>query len=124
MSIVLLIENEKVVSNQIQKTLEDAGHVVMVSADGHTGVTLCEEYSVDLVITKIFMPEMDGLEVIRALHNKNPAFRLMAISGDGTTASAQLVLKMASAFGAHKTLSKPFTSNGLLGAVAGALGKI
>jgi CheY-like chemotaxis protein len=70
------------------------------------------------------MPDMDGLEVIRELSQTQPNSRLLAISGDGMTISAQLALKMAAAFGADSTLQKPFTSQVLLGAVAEALNKI
>jgi CheY-like chemotaxis protein len=43
MSHILVIENETVACKQIQETLEQAGHEVVVSADGHSGLAQCEE---------------------------------------------------------------------------------
>jgi len=67
----------------------------------------------DLVITDVFMPEMDGLEVIQLLHSVKPDCPVIAMSGGSEKTSALISLKMAESFGADRILYKPFKSHEL-----------
>jgi CheY-like chemotaxis protein len=64
------------------------------------------------VITDIFMPEMDGVEVIRKLNRERPATKVIAISGDVIDWPARF--GVATLLGAHDTLPKPFHLGDLL----------
>jgi DNA-binding response OmpR family regulator len=74
----------------------------------------------DLVITDILMPEHDGLETIQKLRRAFPTIKIIAISGGGRVGKA-CVLKLATYFGAHWTLAKPFSPEELLVAMRALL---
>jgi DNA-binding NtrC family response regulator len=63
-----------------------------------------------LVITDIIMPEMEGIETIRAMSGEAPAIPILAISGS----SQPLYLNAATRLGAAAVLEKPFTAEDLL----------
>jgi DNA-binding response OmpR family regulator len=74
-----------------------------------------EHQDVDLILVDIFMPDMDGLEVIQLLRKTRPACKIIAITGKpGATNN----LDIAKHLGAHDTLMKPFSLQELLVAVA------
>lgn len=63
----------------------------------------------DLLITDILMPDVDGLELIRALRRTNQQVPVVAMSGGGDTLPASTGLRFSEAFGATRILVKPFT---------------
>ena len=72
----------------------------------------------DLIFVDIFMPEMDGLELIRLLRKIQPATKIIAISGGPDTMNH---LDIAKKLGAHATLKKPVNLQELLEAVSSQL---
>lgn len=76
---------------------------------------------VDLVITDIFMPDMDGLETIRNIHKAHPDLAVIALSGGGSNMPGVDFLEQALAFGASATLQKPFSIHELLSVVEESL---
>ncbi len=121
MPTILVISGQRAIRARIQDYLEAEGHRVIASGTGREGVAMCRENPLDLVITDIFMPGMDGIEVIRALGREKPASRLLAISAGGVKLDAGFALKLAAKFGAHETLGQPFTRQRLALAVSNAL---
>ena len=63
------------------RALEAAGHVVAVYANGRGAVLDIEKDPPDLLITDIFMPEMEGLETIREARTRRPSLPIIAMSG-------------------------------------------
>ena len=53
----------------LRSILERAGHTVLDAPDGRTGLALWRREPTDVVVTDIFMPEMDGIEVILEMKN-------------------------------------------------------
>jgi len=106
----------------LRVVLEDAGYEVVDAPDGEVGLRLQREQAADLVLVDIFMPERDGLEVIRALRAEIPQPKIVAMSGGGRTGQVE-VLRAAAALGASRTLLKPFQPQELLKAVRELLGE-
>lgn len=117
---VLLIEDQDDVRTFAKIVLERAGHRVREAADGNQGIRALQERRPDLIITDIFMPVNDGLEVIRAAQKLAPNLPIVAISG-GTPKIVRNYLPVAETFGATETLEKPFTPADLLEAARRAL---
>jgi DNA-binding response OmpR family regulator len=111
---ILLIEDDPNLRGLLEQVLAGAGYDVRTAADGKQGANLCRATPPDLVITDIYMPNRDGLEVIMDLRQSCPQTRVIAISGQVTTKN---MLSAASTLGAVRTLAKPFQPQELLAAV-------
>jgi len=78
-------------------------------------------HGADLVLVDLFMPERDGLEVIKALRGAIPQPKIVAMSGGGRAGNVD-VLQAAAAFGAALVFRMPFASRDLLAAIHELLG--
>jgi two-component system, chemotaxis family, chemotaxis protein CheY len=122
MARILVMEDDPSFRNAVRVVLEAAGYEVIEAADGAVGLRLHREQGADLVLVDIFMPERDGLEVIRTLKIEAPGAKIIAMSGGGTTLKISL-LDEAAALGASRILSKPFHPSALLKAIRELLDK-
>ncbi len=113
MSRILVIEDDDILRSLMRKMLTRAGFEVVEAADGSRATELYVEQAVDLVITDLFMPETEGMEVIRDLLHEDPQAKIIAISG-GSSFDSIDYLEMALLIGAARTLSKPFGARELL----------
>jgi|GEM_PF-131479 CheY-like chemotaxis protein len=111
---ILVIDDEEPIQRRYRVALERVGYRVLSANNGKQGLRLLEQEDVDLCIVDIFMPEMDGLELIPLLCKKRPASKLLVISG-GT--GKMDYLDVAMELGAHATLRKPFSLPELIDAV-------
>ena len=107
MAHVLVMDDEEELRRVLVRALERAGHEVSGAENGADGLREIKAHAVDLVVTDLVMPEMDGLEFMRELGRLRPGTRVIAISGGGIWDKASL-LAVAGMLGAVKTLSKPF----------------
>ncbi len=115
MATILLIDDEEQVRTLFQTALEESGYRVLSADSGPHGLTLLQHEAVDLILVDIFMPGMDGLELIQLLRKTRPATKIIAMSG-GTGEWDYLAI--AKRLGANDTLKKPFSLEELLNAVA------
>lgn len=127
MASILVIDDDAEVGEAIRRVLQRAGFTVAAVASSESGLKHVEEgASVDVVITDIIMPRMDGVQLIAALKRLRPAIRIIAISGGGSfgthaykpeAISTQAFLAAATQAGANVVLSKPFDKHDLLARV-------
>ncbi|HVJ44116.1 MAG TPA: response regulator [Dongiaceae bacterium] len=117
---ILIVEDQADVRAFLAVVLTRAGFLVREAADGGQGIACLREALPDLVITDIFMPVNDGLEVIRAARKLNANLPIVAISG-GTPMIGRDYLPVAESFGATATLMKPITPHDLLAVVRQSL---
>jgi two-component system chemotaxis response regulator CheY len=111
----LTIDDSKTMRDMLMLTLADAGFDVLQAVDGQDGVDLLERENVDLIITDINMPRMDGYEVIRQLR-KRPEHKLTPILVL-TTESETDKKSIAREAGATGWLVKPFDPDKLIATV-------
>jgi DNA-binding response OmpR family regulator len=116
---ILIIEDEEAVRHLLRCYLEEAGYIVSEAPNGRKGVQAFRKAPTDLVITDIYMPERDGLEVIECLRRSRPTVKILVISGASGTMD---YFKIARAAGAS-ALRKPFALQTLLSQVAFLIGK-
>jgi CheY-like chemotaxis protein len=118
MATILLIDDDDQVRMLVKIALEDAGYRFVTVDSGKQGLRLLDHQEVDLILVDIFMPEMDGLELIPVLRKTRPATKIIAITaGSGE----RNYLDIAKHLGANATLKKPFSRQELLDAVASQL---
>ena len=117
MRLILLVDDDGPIRSVLRRTLERAGYAVVEATDGRSALAALAHNSVDLVLTDIIMPDMEGIELLRELKKALPELPVIAMSGGGILA-ASLYLQMAADMGAVRVLSKPFDSADMLSAVA------
>ncbi len=120
-AVILLIDDEPQVRSLLRRALERNGHSVLEAGDGSEGLEAASEKSVDLVITDIIMPGVDGIELIIELRERRPAVPILAMSGGGMVVPPDLLLGNARELGAIISISKPFEMSDFLLAVNAAL---
>jgi CheY-like chemotaxis protein len=117
--LVLLVDDESPIRQVAQRTLERTGYRVITAADGREAMSIYSERGgeIDLVLTDMSMPVMDGPTLIARLRGENPDVRIIASSGlstaegAGTDAGGRAV----------PFLPKPYTAETLLRVVRDAL---
>ena len=109
---ILLIEDQAPVRTLMRHVLEDAGYQVCEAANGREGLEQFHAQPVDVVITDLEMPEMNGLEVILALTRAFLDVKVIAMSGISSDE-----LQKARLLGARHTFPKPLDLQALVRAV-------
>jgi CheY-like chemotaxis protein len=80
--VILVAEDEILVRNVVRHILESDGHHVLAAADGAEALQLSRKYQgkIDLLITDIVMPKLDGLGLIREILEDRPNLRVVVMS--------------------------------------------
>jgi two-component system, cell cycle response regulator CpdR len=102
MTRILLAEDDDSLRGFLARALERAGYEVLACADGEQAVEALDQ-AWDLLLTDIVMPGMDGIEVARQAAARQPALRIMFITGFAAVALDAANQAPAGA----KVLSKP-----------------
>jgi CheY-like chemotaxis protein len=113
---LLVVDDDELVRETVRTILEDSGYEVVEAAEGEEAIRALEKRDVDAAVVDIFMPKMDGLELIRELHRRSPSIRILAISGS-TQGINTGMLSAARALGANEILNKPFDPSDLIALV-------
>ncbi|HMC82925.1 MAG TPA: sigma-54 dependent transcriptional regulator [Candidatus Polarisedimenticolia bacterium] len=101
---IVLIEDHAPSREIMKKTLEKVGHTVTEFASGHEGIDyLRQGYEVDVVITDLMMPGMDGMAVLKEAKGIDAAVGVVVVTGHGTVESAVEAMKA----GADDFIQKP-----------------
>lgn len=119
MANILVIDDERSIRNTLKDILEFEKHKVTLAEDGKQGLEAVESNTFDLIFSDIKMPEMDGLELLDALIEKNIDTPIVMISGHGNIETAVESIKK----GAFDFIEKPIDLNRLLVTVRNALDK-
>ena len=114
---ILVIDDEKMVCDTLAMILQRGGHEAHCVERATLGMRVFRKDPFDMVITDIFLPDMDGLEVVRQLHSEFPDTPIIAMSGGGQVLQEDF-LPAARRMGAAQVLHKPFNATDLLGMVS------
>lgn len=106
MAHILVVDDDPVLRRVITLALEKAGHSVLRCENGRKAIDFLAHDHADLLITDIIMPEMDGVETVRAARQLAPELPILAISGGGSF-DPDDYLGIARIFGANAVLPKP-----------------
>ena len=119
MSKILVIDDERSIRNTLKDILEFEKHEVSLAENGKQGYDMANSATFDLIFSDIKMPEMDGIELLAALQEKEVEAPIVMISGHGNIETAVECIKK----GAFDFIEKPIDLNRLLITVRNALDK-
>jgi len=102
---ILIAEDEANLRLVLQKELERLGYRVQAAPDGEAALRKLEETNVDVLLCDINMPRIDGMEVLRRLHERPNPPEVIMLTGQATVETAVEAMKL----GAYDYLTKPYT---------------
>jgi two-component system, cell cycle sensor histidine kinase and response regulator CckA len=117
---ILVVDDEQIVREITKVTLEDNGYRVLTAKDGVEALAMYAKHgdSIDVVLTDLVMPRLDGASTIQALRQSNPDVKVIASSG----LNAEEKRAGAMPLPGVPLLEKPFTAKMLLTKLAEVLG--
>jgi len=104
---ILAVDDEKVILDSFRKTLVLAGYSIDTVETGSEVLGLIRKRDYDFVFTDLRMPEMDGVEVTKAVKHLRPDIDVIVITGYASIETAVETVK----FGAMDYVQKPFTED-------------
>src|SRR5262249_42088118 len=114
---ILVVDDEAQIRNTLRGVLSDEGFDVLEAENGQTALEVLATQEPRLAIVDIWMPEMDGIELVQRMRSRAPGVPIIVISGHGTIETAVRVIRD----GAFDFLEKPFQLDSLLRVVGRAL---
>ncbi len=104
---VLVVDDESNLRRVLSAQLARDGYEVHTAEDGEAGLAFLKEHHIDLVITDLRMPKVDGMDLLRAAMRDDPARPVVMMTAHGTVDTAVEALKT----GAFDYITKPFDQN-------------
>ena len=101
---ILIVDDEEVIRELLSDALSDSGNGINLADSGRNALDSMREKHIDLLLTDIMMPEMDGLELIRCVRQEFPEVIPMVMTGYATLDTARAAFKE----GAYDYVLKPF----------------
>ena len=114
---LLVVDDEEAMRVFLRRTFAKRGADVHVAVDGVEALEFVEKRPVDLVVTDLRMPRMDGMELLARLREGYPGVKVVVMTGHGTIRSAIDALKS----GAENYVTKPLDRDELIKTVDDAL---
>ncbi len=102
---VLIIDDEAPIREVLSESLRDDGYEVLVAPDGPAGLNCLKEFKPDICFLDIWMPKMDGIEVLTQAVPLFPETSFVMISGHGTIETAVKATRI----GAWDFIEKPLS---------------
>lgn len=119
---ILLIEDDTILRENTAELLELEGYTVITASNGRSGLQMALETPPNLIVCDIMMPEMDGYTVLKNLakHGATKSIPFIFLSAKTEHTDVRLGMNM----GADDYVTKPFTEEELMGAIASRLAKM
>lgn len=119
MTTILVVDDDEALRSILTEGLEGEGFEVTQASNGVEALRHLETRTTDIVLTDLLMPQMDGIELIRHLHDEYARqFNVIAMTAGIETSRAEgsdlVLLRAADALGASRTIEKPFRLPALL----------
>ena len=114
---ILIVEDDANIASGLQKILRSQGYLVTALVRGDEGLQHALAGNFDVVITDLKLPGLDGLELVKQLHQSKPKLPIILITAHGSTETAIEATK----WGAFDYVPKPFDVEELLDLTAKAL---
>lgn len=114
---ILLVDDEELLRAGMQEMLEIQGYTVITAANGELALACLAAQTVDLVITDLVMPKMNGVDFVQQLREIYPALPVLVVSGSTRNIMERFGIDTIQVEGADASLSKPFKGADLVAQV-------
>jgi DNA-binding NtrC family response regulator len=114
---ILVVEDDNAMRTMLREALEEDGYVVEVAPGGRAGVERVRQGGIDLVVSDVKMPDLDGLDMLREIKAVTPSPHVITITAFGSIDTAIRAVKL----GAFDYITKPFDVDQLILSVQKAL---
>jgi DNA-binding NtrC family response regulator len=101
--VILIVEDDPTVGESLRHLFKRKGYGILLASNGKEALHLFKQKVVDLVITDVVMPKMDGIELLEAIKGLRPETEVIVISAQGTIERAVQAMKS----GAFDFIEKP-----------------
>ncbi len=115
---VLVVDDEDVIRETVREILADEGYRVIAATEGSEVLQRVAQEAPDVILLDIWMPEMDGIVLLKQIKSAHPEARVIMISGHGSIHTAVTATKL----GAFDFIEKPLSLDGLLATIERACG--
>lgn len=102
--VILIVDDEEGLREGLGKLLEDEGYVVLCAETGEEALDVLQQSRIDLVLTDMRMPGMDGIELLKKIRERYGDLGVIILTGYGQIESYIEAMN----FGAIEYVSKPF----------------
>jgi len=116
-STILIIDDEPGIRTVLSGILEDEKYDVLAAADGFAGLAALRDNDVNVVILDVLLPNMGGIDVLKAIKDEHPEIEVIVISGHATVDIAVRAVKL----GAFDFVEKPLSMDKIINLVRNAL---
>ena len=82
MSKILVVDDERSIRNTFKIFLSNEGHDVFLAEDVSLALKICDEQTLDLIITDIIMPKLTGIDLLNAIKAKNSDIPVIIMTGE------------------------------------------
>jgi len=102
---ILVIDDEAGIRSSLKGILEDEGFEVKTTENGEDGLEILKRQNFDLILLDIWLPEMNGIDLLQKIKKSEENLQVVMISGHGTIETAVKATKL----GAYDFLEKPLS---------------
>ena len=110
METVLIVDDEKNYPRILGAVLEEEGYEILTANSGAKALEILDTSDVDLVLTDMKMPEMDGIDLLESIKTTDPQLPVIMMTAHGTVDKAVEAMEK----GAYSYLLKPFDNDRLI----------
>jgi DNA-binding response OmpR family regulator len=116
---IMVVDDEALVRSSLEDILRLEGYDVLAVESGEAALSALQRENFDLILLDLKMPNLEGIDVLKAITRLSPDTKVILLTGHGSLESAIDALRL----GAYDYLLKPVSSNEILSSVARGLAK-
>lgn len=114
---ILIVDDAENVRYSLRISLEDEGYTVEEAIDGEHALAKLQADSFDLVIADVWMPRLNGIDLLQQMRKLSPNTPVFVITGGAARIPIESTAAMARTWGADNVFYKPFDNQELIAAI-------